>query len=159
MATATGDVKAFRDSFEEFLAESGDRGPNEWDIHALSWEAAPVQALALVDRVLTDPAGQEPLDALETRLRGAPVDWHEMVHDRKREVADNLLHSEVRRIVRDLRRDHPGLAPELRVNFRIRTGDDGRLAATADPVPPIPPSLQAWADAAEDVSVAGRLLE
>ncbi|PAZ10663.1 hypothetical protein CLM62_39515 [Streptomyces sp. SA15] len=48
---ATGDVKAFRDAFEEFLAESGDRGPNEWDIHALSWEAAPVQALALVDRI------------------------------------------------------------------------------------------------------------
>ncbi|MEV4865264.1 PEP-utilizing enzyme [Streptomyces ossamyceticus] len=48
---ASGDVKAFRDSFEEFLAESGDRGPNEWDIHALSWEAAPVQALALVDRI------------------------------------------------------------------------------------------------------------
>jgi succinate dehydrogenase / fumarate reductase flavoprotein subunit len=57
------------------------------------------------------------------------------------------------------RRDHPGLSPELRVNFRIRTGDDGRLATTADPVPPIPPSLQAWADAAGDVSVAGRLLE
>jgi succinate dehydrogenase / fumarate reductase, flavoprotein subunit len=57
------------------------------------------------------------------------------------------------------RRDHPGLSPELRVNFRIRTGDDGRLATTADPVPPIPPSLRAWADAAEDVSVAGRLLE
>jgi succinate dehydrogenase / fumarate reductase, flavoprotein subunit len=57
------------------------------------------------------------------------------------------------------RRDHPGLSPELRVNFRIRTGDDVRLATTADPVPPIPPSLQAWADAAEDVSVAGRLLE
>lgn len=48
---ATGDVKAFRDSFEEFLAEHGDRGPNEWDIHALSWEAAPLQALALVDRI------------------------------------------------------------------------------------------------------------
>lgn len=44
-------MKAFRDSFEEFLAESGDRGPNEWDIHALSWEAAPVRALALVDRI------------------------------------------------------------------------------------------------------------
>jgi succinate dehydrogenase / fumarate reductase flavoprotein subunit len=57
------------------------------------------------------------------------------------------------------RRDHPGLSPELRVNFRIRTGDDGRLATTADPVPPIPPSLQAWADAAGDVSDAGRLLE
>ncbi|MDH6626173.1 phosphohistidine swiveling domain-containing protein [Streptomyces sp. LBL] len=48
---AGGDVKAFRDSFEEFLAASGDRGPNEWDIHALSWEASPVQALALVDRI------------------------------------------------------------------------------------------------------------
>ncbi|WP_327725834.1 PEP-utilizing enzyme [Streptomyces europaeiscabiei] len=48
---AIGDVKAFRDAFEEFLAASGDRGPNEWDIHALSWEAAPVQALALVDRI------------------------------------------------------------------------------------------------------------
>ncbi|MFC4469449.1 PEP-utilizing enzyme [Streptomyces xiangluensis] len=48
---ATGDVKAFRDAFEEFLAESGDRGPNEWDIHALSWEASPVQVLALVDRI------------------------------------------------------------------------------------------------------------
>ncbi|MER5220146.1 PEP-utilizing enzyme [Streptomyces flaveus] len=48
---ASGDVKAFRDSFEEFLAASGDRGPNEWDIHALSWEASPVQVLALVDRI------------------------------------------------------------------------------------------------------------
>ncbi|MFE9644648.1 PEP-utilizing enzyme [Streptomyces sp. NPDC006365] len=48
---ASGDVKAFRDSFEEFLDASGDRGPNEWDIHALSWEASPVQALALVDRI------------------------------------------------------------------------------------------------------------
>jgi succinate dehydrogenase / fumarate reductase, flavoprotein subunit len=57
------------------------------------------------------------------------------------------------------RRDHPELSPGLRLNFRVRSGDNGRLATTADPVPPIPPSLQAWADAAENVSVAGRLLE
>ncbi|MFC8194022.1 PEP-utilizing enzyme [Streptomyces sp. NPDC057298] len=57
---ATGDVKAFRDSFDEFLAESGDRGPNEWDIHALSWEAAPVQALALVDRIRHSPDDDSP---------------------------------------------------------------------------------------------------
>ncbi|KUO09370.1 PEP-utilizing enzyme [Streptomyces sp. DSM 15324] len=57
---ATGDLKAFRDSFEEFLAESGDRGPNEWDIHALSWEAAPVQALALVDRIRHSPDDASP---------------------------------------------------------------------------------------------------
>jgi phosphohistidine swiveling domain-containing protein len=57
---AGGDVKAFRDSFEEFLAASGDRGPNEWDIHALSWEAAPVQALALVDRIRHSPDDDSP---------------------------------------------------------------------------------------------------
>lgn len=64
---AMGDVKAFRDSFEEFLAESGDRGPNEWDIHALSWEAAPVQALALVDRIRHSPGDDSPA-ARRTRL-------------------------------------------------------------------------------------------
>jgi succinate dehydrogenase / fumarate reductase flavoprotein subunit len=57
------------------------------------------------------------------------------------------------------RRDHPELSPELQVNFRIRTDVDGRLVTAADPVPPIPSSLRAWADATEDVSVAGRLLE
>lgn len=57
---AVGDVKAFRDAFEEFLATSGDRGPNEWDIHALSWEAAPVQALALVDRIRHSSADDSP---------------------------------------------------------------------------------------------------
>jgi (1->4)-alpha-D-glucan 1-alpha-D-glucosylmutase len=62
------------------------------------------EALAYVDRVLTDPAGQKPLDELEARLRGAPVDWAEMIHGTKREVADGILHSEVRRITREVRR-------------------------------------------------------
>jgi succinate dehydrogenase / fumarate reductase, flavoprotein subunit len=57
------------------------------------------------------------------------------------------------------RRDHPELSPELQVNFRIRTDASGRLTITADPVPAIPPSLRAAVDAAQDVSVAGRLLE
>ncbi len=58
-------------------------------------------ALGLVDRVLTDPAGEEPLTALAERL-GARSDWHELIHDTKRAIADDALHSEVRRIVRDL---------------------------------------------------------
>ncbi|WP_405622741.1 PEP-utilizing enzyme [Streptomyces sp. NBC_00076] len=62
LAGASGDVKAFRDSFDEFLAASGDRGPNEWDIHALSWEAAPVQALALVDRIRHSSADDSPAE-------------------------------------------------------------------------------------------------
>ena len=52
--------------------------------------------------MLTDPAAREPLDLLETRLRGAPVDWEQLVHDTKRAVADGILGSEVRRIVREL---------------------------------------------------------
>lgn len=61
-------------------------------------------ALALIDRVLTDPAGEAPLTALEDRLRGEPVDWHRMVHDNKRAVADGILHSEVLRITREVAR-------------------------------------------------------
>jgi (1->4)-alpha-D-glucan 1-alpha-D-glucosylmutase len=70
-----------------------------------SWATAGTtgyDALALVDRVLTDPAAREPLDQLETRLRGERVDWTRMVHDTKRAVADTILGSEVRRIVREV---------------------------------------------------------
>ena len=59
-------------------------------------------ALAFIDRVLTDPAGEAPLGALEARLRGGEVDWHQLIHDTKRAVADGVLHAEVRRIVREL---------------------------------------------------------
>jgi (1->4)-alpha-D-glucan 1-alpha-D-glucosylmutase len=58
--------------------------------------------LGMVDRVLVDPAGEESLTALETRLRGAPLDWHELVHDRKRAIADTTLLAEVRRIAREV---------------------------------------------------------
>jgi succinate dehydrogenase / fumarate reductase, flavoprotein subunit len=57
------------------------------------------------------------------------------------------------------RRDHPELNPELRVTFQARLDGTGRLAVDARPVPPVPPELQAFADATQDVSVAGRLLE
>jgi len=69
-----------------------------------SWATAGTtgyDALGLVDRVLTDPAGEEPLTALAERL-GAPPDWVGLVHGTKRAVADGALHPEVRRIVRDL---------------------------------------------------------
>jgi (1->4)-alpha-D-glucan 1-alpha-D-glucosylmutase len=58
--------------------------------------------LGLIDRVLTDPAGQQPLDTLESRLRDAAVEWTELIHDTKRAVADGILRSEVRRIAREL---------------------------------------------------------
>jgi pyruvate,water dikinase len=44
----TDATREYAASFAEFLRESGSRGPNEWDIHALSWEADPLQPLKLV---------------------------------------------------------------------------------------------------------------
>jgi len=58
--------------------------------------------LGLVDRVLTDPAGEAPLTALESRLRGRPGSWPDLVHDRKRAVADTTLAAEVARVVREV---------------------------------------------------------
>jgi succinate dehydrogenase / fumarate reductase flavoprotein subunit len=57
------------------------------------------------------------------------------------------------------RRDFPQVAAEQGVNFQSRADEDGRLTIAPQPVPPIPSGLQRWVDIAEDLSVAGRLLE
>ncbi len=82
----------------EKILEPGETLPTDWATQGTTG----YDALGLIDRVLTDPAGQAPLDELETRLRGGPVDWAAMIHGTKREVADGILHSEVRRITREV---------------------------------------------------------
>ncbi|GAA2140165.1 malto-oligosyltrehalose synthase [Nocardioides koreensis] len=82
----------------EKILEPGEALPSSWATAGTTG----YDALAHIDRVLTDPSGQPALDALETRLRGGPVDWHEMIHGTKRDVADGILQSEVRRIVREI---------------------------------------------------------
>ena len=84
----------------EKILEPGEQLPRSWATHGTTG----YDALALLDRVLTDPAGEEPLTRLEDRLRGGPVDWPAMVHDTKRAVADGILHSEVKRICREVLR-------------------------------------------------------
>ncbi len=84
----------------EKILEPGESLPTSWATSGTTG----YDALGAVDRVLTDPAGQAALDDLETRLRGAPVDWGELIHDTKRAVADGILGSEVRRIVREIAR-------------------------------------------------------
>lgn len=42
------DVQAFVADIDEFLAEYGSRGANEWDIHAPTWETTPDLALVLI---------------------------------------------------------------------------------------------------------------
>ena len=59
-------------------------------------------SLGLIDRVLTDPAGEVPLTEVSDRLAGEPVDWPSMIHGTKRSFADGTLASEVRRIAREI---------------------------------------------------------
>jgi len=92
----------------EKILEPGEELPTSWATAGTTG----YDALAHVDRVLTDPGGQAALDELETRLRGAPVDWHQLIHDTKRAVADGILSSEVRRIVRELTESVPETAFE-----------------------------------------------
>ncbi len=89
----------------EKILEPGEHLPASWSTEGTTG----YDALAFIDRVLTDPAGRAPLDALETELRGEPLDWATMIHDTKRAVADGILGSEVNRIVRELRDVNPGL--------------------------------------------------
>ncbi|MEO8262802.1 MAG: malto-oligosyltrehalose synthase, partial [Pseudolysinimonas sp.] len=59
-------------------------------------------ALAELDRVLVDPAGQRTLDRLDASLRrGGPLAWADLIHDTKRAIADGILNSEVRRLARE----------------------------------------------------------
>lgn len=75
----------------EKILEPGEELPTSWATEGTTG----YDALALVDRVLTDPEGEQ-------RLPLASLDWHAMIHATKRAVADGILHSEVRRIVREL---------------------------------------------------------
>ncbi|GAB4099230.1 malto-oligosyltrehalose synthase [Sinomonas halotolerans] len=77
-------------------------------------------ALALVDRVLVDPAGQEALDRLDTALRGGPVDFAEMIQGTKRWIANGILHSEILRLAR------------LAVGASGERGDGGEAGTDAD---------------------------
>ena len=57
------------------------------------------------------------------------------------------------------RRDNPELDPELQVNLQSRLDGDRHMTIAAQPVPPVPSELNAWADATQDLSVGDRLLE
>ncbi len=72
------EIAAFRDELDGFLTEFGCRGPNEWDIHAHSWEAKPDLALALLDRLRGSPEDASPT-ARHERLRARRDDAAEQV--------------------------------------------------------------------------------
>ncbi|MGY1809749.1 malto-oligosyltrehalose synthase [Blastococcus sp. SYSU D00669] len=80
----------------EKILEPGEELPESWATAGTTG----YDALAEVDDVLVDPAGEAALTALDTELAGRPVDYAQLVHDCKREVTDGMLGSEVARLQR-----------------------------------------------------------
>ncbi|MEI4281144.1 malto-oligosyltrehalose synthase [Klenkia terrae] len=91
----------------EKILEPGEDLPGGWATAGTTG----YDALAEVDGVLVDPAGEPALTALDTEVTGHPVDYAELVHGTKREVTDGILGSEVARLAR-LVGDLPGVPAE-----------------------------------------------
>lgn len=83
----------------EKIIEGDERMP-DWPVQGTTG----YDALAVIDRVFVDPSGEGPLTALAGEIdeREESQDWVELVHRRKRAVADGILRSEVLRVVREL---------------------------------------------------------
>lgn len=83
----------------EKIIEGDERMP-DWPVQGTTG----YDALAVIDRVFVDASGEGPLTALAGEIDGREEsqDWTELVHRRKRAVADGILRSEVLRVVREL---------------------------------------------------------
>lgn len=105
-----------------------------------SWAAAGTtgyDALADIDRVLVDPAGQTALDALDRTLRGTSdvLVWSNLIHETKRGVADGILRSEVLRIERDIIRvSNNATGTALDENLPGPVEGDRGISPTADAI-------------------------
>ncbi|MFJ5860699.1 malto-oligosyltrehalose synthase [Pseudarthrobacter sp. NPDC092439] len=91
----------------EKILEPGESLPGEFATEGTTG----YDALADVDRVFVDPAGEAALDALDASLRGTsgPADYAEMIRGTKRMIADGILRAEVLRLARLVPESH-GLA-------------------------------------------------
>ncbi|HEX2300941.1 MAG TPA: alpha-amylase family glycosyl hydrolase, partial [Pseudonocardiaceae bacterium] len=78
----------------EKILEPGEELPCTWPVEGTTG----YDALAEVDGVLIDPAGETAFTALDTELTGIRTDWAELVHDCKLDVATDMLGSELRRL-------------------------------------------------------------
>lgn len=99
LADATGGAY----TLVEKILEPGETLPSWWRTDGTTG----YDALAEIDRVLVDAEGVESLTRLDARLRadtGLPeaLSWTDLIHSTKRMIADELLQSEVRRLVRTL---------------------------------------------------------
>ncbi|MBV9208490.1 MAG: hypothetical protein JO037_24500, partial [Actinobacteria bacterium] len=63
----TGDLAAFGVAFDEFMAQYGCRGPNEWDLYTKSWEVDPVQPLGMVASMRHSPDSEAPANRMKAQ--------------------------------------------------------------------------------------------
>lgn len=61
------DARAFVAGLDQFLAEFGSRGPNEWDIMSETWETNPDLVLAAIDRMRLTPDEESPSNHRHSR--------------------------------------------------------------------------------------------
>lgn len=92
LARLTGDAYVL----VEKILEGDERLPAHWQTAGTTG----YDALGVLERVLTDPLGREALVGLDARIRGDDRSWAELSHDARRQVADTILRSEVRRVAR-----------------------------------------------------------
>jgi (1->4)-alpha-D-glucan 1-alpha-D-glucosylmutase len=85
----------------EKILEPGEQLPGSWPVEGTTG----YDALAEVDGVLVDPAGEAAFTALDTALTGVQTSWTQLVHDCKLDVATGMLGSELRRLA--------ALAPDI----------------------------------------------
>ncbi|MGH3899022.1 MAG: malto-oligosyltrehalose synthase [Pseudonocardiaceae bacterium] len=78
----------------EKILEPGEELPGSWPVEGTTG----YDALAEVDGVLVDPAGEAAFTALDTSLTGVQTAWTRLVHDCKLDVATDMLGSELRRL-------------------------------------------------------------
>jgi (1->4)-alpha-D-glucan 1-alpha-D-glucosylmutase len=78
----------------EKILEPGEELPRSWPVAGTTG----YDALAEVDGVLVDPAGEAMFTALDTKLTEVQTDWAQLVHDCKHDVATGMLGSELRRL-------------------------------------------------------------
>ncbi|MDQ4092604.1 MAG: malto-oligosyltrehalose synthase, partial [Actinomycetota bacterium] len=78
----------------EKILEPGEELPGSWPVAGTTG----YDALAEVDGVLVDPAGETSFTDLDTALTGVQTSWAQLVHDCKLDVATGMLGSELRRL-------------------------------------------------------------
>lgn len=98
----------------EKILEHGELLPQYWRTDGTTG----YDALADIDRVLTDPDGRAGLDELDAALRAESKldqaqEWSDLIHDTKRSMADTILRSEVLRLDRMLQPPFEGSADAI----------------------------------------------